>query len=36
VGALTIDGLVFAGNRGQVTVGATGEVLGGTLPLVVG
>ena len=36
VGALTIDGLVFDGERGQVVVGASGEVLGGSLPLVVG
>jgi len=36
VGALTIDGLVFDGERGQVVVGATGEVLGGSLPFVVG
>ncbi len=36
VGALTVDGLVFGGERGQVVVGATGEVLGGSLPFVVG
>ena len=35
-GALSVDGLVFDGERGQVVVGATGEVLGGSLPLVVG
>ncbi|MCU1411499.1 MAG: amylo-alpha,6-glucosidase [Rhodoglobus sp.] len=36
VGALTVEGLVFDGERGQVVVGATGEVLSGSLPLVVG
>ncbi|CAN5296178.1 glycogen debranching N-terminal domain-containing protein [soil metagenome] len=36
VGALTVEGLVFNGERGQVVVGSTGELLGGSLPLVVG
>ncbi len=34
-GALRVDGLVFAGERGQVVVSADGEVTGGTLPFVV-
>ena len=36
VGALTVDGLVFDGERGQVVVSADGEVTGGTLPFLVG
>jgi glycogen debranching enzyme len=36
VGALILEGLVFDGERGQVVVGPTGEVLGGSLPFVVG
>jgi len=36
VGALTVEGLVFDGERGQVVVSADGEVTGGSLPFVVG
>ena len=36
VGAITVDGLVFDGERGQVSISASGEVLGGSLPFVVG
>ena len=36
VGALSIDGLVFGGVRGGVTVNADGEITGGSLPFVVG
>ena len=36
VGALRVEGIVFGGERGEIIVGPTGEVLGGSLPLVVG
>lgn len=36
VGALRVDGLVFDGERGEVVVGPAGEVLGGSLPFMVG
>lgn len=35
-GSLTVDGLVFGGARGSVSVNADGEVTAGTLPFVVG
>ena len=36
VGGIDLDGIVFAGIRGHVSVNAAGEVTGGTLPFVVG
>ncbi|CAN5151820.1 glycogen debranching N-terminal domain-containing protein [soil metagenome] len=36
VGAISIDGIQFAGLSGSVTVSAAGEVTGSTLPVVVG
>jgi glycogen debranching enzyme len=36
VGALRVDGLVFAGTAGSITLNADGEISGSTLPLRVG
>jgi glycogen debranching enzyme len=36
VGSLKVDGLVFGGEPGGITVNADGEVTGSTLPIVVG